>query len=403
MIYWDRGMNVFGASITSSGDGVLSLLKVACSDPGIPDLAGRLVNVFNRLEIGENHKIVLAARFDGAICMELELPKLPHHEMRKALDFELPRHIPVPIDEVIWTFRTVSEGGAGKGAAQSKVRILSVSRKVWDTTISSVAASGIKADVMTHPVMALRNLPSDPEELLDNHDEMGKALSSLSGSDAGPGKFAGLDVISGLPDEQKTGLLVCLLVGEFILQENVSSENLNLSHLPDSMRPQRFRAIRYSAAALFMLVLVLAGTLIFRSWLDARDRYGKIIAEKQRTLAKIDEFKQERLRNKKTDELVKKIRDSNPGNPEVILCLQLLSQKLPSNMWITMFNSRDNEMDVTICTMKDKDAQADLSKLSSLPNFSSFSIRSTRRDGDGTLTIFVHIVYQDKLKRQKNG
>jgi hypothetical protein len=53
--------------------------------------------------------------------------------------------------------------------------------------------------------------------------------------------------------------------------------------------------------------------------------------------------------------------------------------------------------------MKDKDVQSDLSKLNGIPIFSSFNIRSTRRDGDGTLTIFAHITYQSKFKRQKGN
>jgi hypothetical protein len=169
------------------------------------------------------------------------------------------------------------------------------------------------------------------------------------------------------------------------------------------VRPQRFRAVRYSAAALFVLILMLGAILVARNWWDARARYGTIIAEKQRITSQINEFKQERFKNKKIDELIRKIDETDPGNPEILQCLQTLSEKLPSNMWITMFSTKDESIDLTICTTKDKDAQADLSKLNGIPIFSSFSIRSTRRDSDGTLTIFVHIVYQSKFKRQKGN
>jgi len=406
VVYWDKDKNVFGTGISSSKDGKIKVLQTACSDSRIPDFPGRLLDVCNRLEPGENQRIILASRFEGAICIELNFPKLNHSEMQKALDFELPRHIPVPMEEVIWNYRVLEEiPGEDRNQLHSKVRILAVNRKSWDSVLSDIVASGVKADTVIHPLMVFSHLPEDPESMLDNPDELLKllAVETASGSDMSS-KFTGLEKLEGLSSNQRTGLLICLIIGEYVLQGISSPESLSLSRLPDILSPQRFRAIRYSAAVLFMVVLMLGTVLLARNWLDARARYGRITKEKQRISSKIDEFKQERLRNKKIDELIKKIGETNPGNSEVLQCLQILSQKLPSNMWISMFSSRDDEIDVTICTMKDQTAQADLSKLNGIPLFSSFSIRSTRRDSDGTLTIFVHIVYQGKFKRRKaNG
>ena len=385
----------------------MAVLRTAFPDPRISGFSAKLLDVRNKLSPGESHKIILASRFEGAICIELNLPKLPQAEMQKALWFELPRHIPVPVEELAWTYRIVGEiPGETKISTLSKVRILAVSRKSWDSTVAGIASSEIKADAATHPLMVFSSLPDNPEFMLDDPDELLKLFpgggDSATAGDAGlNAKFAGLEGFADFSVKQKAGLLVCLLIGEFILRGTASPESLNIAPLPDSLRPQRFRAARYSAAALFVLILMLGTVLIARSWWDARARYGRVIAEKQRITSKINEFKKERFKNKKIDELIKKIDETDPGNSEIIQCLQTLSQKLPSSMWITMFSTKDDDIDLTICTTKDKDAQADLSKLSGIPIFSSFSIRSTRRDSDGTLTIFVHIAYQNKFKRKK--
>lgn len=403
VIYWDRDKDICGAAVSVADGGKIAVLQTAFSDPRVPDFSARLLQVCNSLNPGESHKIILASRFEGAICVELNLPKLPQAEMLKALGFELPRHIPVPIEEITWTYRIVGElSGEAKAPAVSKVRILAVSRKSWDSTVAEITTSGIKADAATHPLMVLNSVPDNPENILDDPDELLKYFPGTGSGDWNLNtKFAVIESFGNLPVKQKAGLLVCLLIGEFILRGTAAPESLNIAPLPDTVRPQRFRAIRYSAAAMLILVLLLGSVLVARSWWDARARYGKIIAEKQRIASKINQFKQERLKNKKIDELIRKIDETDPGNSEILQCLQTLSQKLPSNMWITMFSTKDEDIDVTICTTKDKDAQTDLSKLSGIPIFSNFSIRSTRRDSDGTLTIFAHIVYQSKFKRQK--
>jgi len=408
VIYWDRDKDIFGAEISAAEGGKMIVRQTVFSDPGIPSFSARLLHVCDTLSPGENHRIILASRFEEAICIELNLPKLPQAEMQKALGFELPRHIPVSIEGITWTYRIIGEmPGETKNSTLSKVRILAVSRKSWDSAVAEITGSEIKADAVTHPLMVFNSLPDNPEFMLDDPDELLKLFPGGVGAAKDGGlnaKFAGLEGFGNLSAKHKAGLLVSLLIGEFILREAAAPESLNIAPLPDTMRPRRFRASRYSAAALFILVLLLGTVLIARSWWDARARYCRIIVEKQRIVSKINEFKQEGAKNKKIDELIRKIDGTEPGNSEIIQCLQALSQKLPSSMWITMFSTKDDDIDLTICTMKDKDAQADLSKLSGIPVFSSFSIRSTRRDSDGTLTIFVHIVYQSKFKRQKaNG
>ncbi len=410
VIYWDKDKDVFGAEISAAEGGKMIIGQTVFSDPLVPDFSARLVHVCAALKPKENHSIILASRFEEAICIELNLPKLPQAEMQKALGFEMPRHIPVSIDGMAWTYRIIGEVPAETAISTlSKVRILAVSRKSWDSTVSQITGAEIKADAVTHPLMVFNTLPDNPEFILDDPDELLKLFPGVQDDSAKLGhsglsaKFSGLEGFGNLAAKQKSGLLVCLLIGEFILRGTASPESLNIAPLPDTVRPQRFRAFRYSAAALFILVLMLGTVLIARSWWDARSRYSRIIVEKQRIASKISEFKQERFKNKKIDELIKKIDETEPGNAEILQCLQTLSQKLPSSMWITMFSTKDEDIDVTICTTKDKDAQSDLSKLGGMPIFSNFSIRSTRRDSDGTLTIFVHIVYQGKFKRQKTN
>jgi len=406
-IYWDKDGNIFGASVSKGEGGRIVVLKAVFSDPKITDFSDSLLDVYNRLAPGESHTIILASRFEGAICMDLNLPNLPHAEMEKALSFELPRHIPVPVEEITWSYRIIGNvREEGKPSSLVKVRIMAVSRKSWDSSVAGIVDSGIKADSATHPFMVFNVLPDNPEFILEDPNELLKLFPGMP-EDVSHDKvhlsqkFSGLEGFLNYTPVQKTGLLVCLLIGESILDGTVSPDNIKISSLPDIVRPQRFRLVRYSAAALLIVVLLLGAVLLARNWWDVRTRYGQITAEKQRISAKINEFKQERLKNKKIDELIKKIDETEPGNYELIQCLSALSQKLPSSMWITMFSTRDDEMDLTICTTKDQSAQTDLAALNNIPIFSNFSIRSTRRDSDGTLTIFVHIVYQSKFKRQK--
>jgi len=407
VIYWDKDGNIFGASVSKGAGGRISVQQSVFSDPGIPDFSERLLELFNRLAPGESHTIILASRFEGAICMDLNLPNLPHAEMEKALSFELPRHIPIPVEEIAWSYRILGNAKEeGKSSSLAKVRIMAVSRKSWDSAVGEIVRSGIKADSATHPFMVFNSLQDNPEFILDDPNELLKLFPGMPEDVSHETvnmseKFSGVEGFPGYTPVQKSGLLVCLLIGGFILDGTATPEKIKIASLPVTVNPQRFRLVGYSAAALLVVVLLLGTVLLARNWWDVRTRYGRIIAEKQRINAKINELKQERLKNKKIDELIKSIDETEPGNNELIRCLFALSQKLPPSMWITMFSTRDDEMDLTICTMKDQSAQSDLSALNNIPLFSNFSIRSTRRDSDGTLTIFVHIVYQNKFKRQK--
>ncbi len=409
-MYWDKDGNIYGASVSKGREpGKIAVLQTAFADSKIPVFPDRLRDIYNRLAPGESHTIIMASRYEGAICMELNLPNLAYAEMQKALSFELPRHIPVPLEEVVWSYRTIGlVQEQGVPPSHVRIRVIAVSRKSWDSAVAGIVDSGIKADAATHPLMVFNSLPDNPEFILEDPGEMLKLFPGMPAdvSIERPQlseKFVGLEGFLNYTPAQKTGMLICLLIGETILNGTLTPDNIRISPLPDVVRPQRFRLVRYSAAALLAFVLLLGMVLLARNWWDARTRYGKIITEKQRVAVKINEFKQERLKNKKIDELIKKIDDTNPGNAEIFQCLLVLSQKLPTSMWISMFSTRDDEMDLTICTMKDKDAQTDLSVLNTIPMFSNFSIRSTRRDSDGTLTIFAHIVYQSKFKRQKVG
>ncbi len=407
VIYWDALKNVSGVTLSRGDGGRLAVVQTAFSNPEIQDLPARLLDVCARLGSGENFKIILAGRFEGAICMDLTLPKLSPVEMQKALGFELPGHIPVPLEEMTWCYRAGAEIPGENGASSHmKVRVVCVNRKSWEAALAEIAASGIKIDALTHPYLVLGALPDNPESVLDDHQELMKffhGAEELQGMDRISRIFSGLEVMDGISQAQKTGLMACLLIGESVMDSDRAPSTLNIAPLPDSLRPQRFRAVKYSAAALLALVLVLGFIFLCRCWWDARARYGKLIDEKHRIAVKINEFKLERVKNKKIDELIKKIEDTNTGNADILQCLNVLSQKLPSSMWISMFSTRDDEIDLTVCTMKDKDAQTDLSALNSIPMFANFSIRSTRRDSDGTLTIFVHIVCQGREVKDKDG
>jgi len=168
---------------------------------------------------------------------------------------------------------------------------------------------------------------------------------------------------------------------------------MSLFPLPQSLEPVRFRFLKTAFIFLVVANVLLALLLCASHSADSRRRLSVLKEEKSRIDAELFKIAQEEARNRELDEFMKRMSGTDPGDAEIVAALLSLTRNLPSHIRISNFSSRAREIDLSISTNNDKGVQADLSKLNSLPEFSKVSIKNTRRDRDGSLTVYLKLTH----------
>jgi Tfp pilus assembly protein PilN len=334
---------------------------------------------------------------EGAVNLDIEVPKLSRQEIKKALGFELQRQVPVPVENLVWTYRVT-----GHSANKTKVRIFAVKEEIWNKFLDALIQSGIKCDALLHPIFC-EGLSSEGE--LDAINEFYEELWHVS-SEAAPNSSVIERIKSLLKGDaaesakagSSAGFFMSLVLASYATGNTFRTDRALYLPLPKQLLLARFKFLKNAFAALSSLTFFLLFLLCFRHVFDARERFAEITSEQRRVESEILRLNQEEMREKEIDDFMKKLKDSDPGDAEIIAALLSLTKNLPPHMWISMFSSRGDEIDLTVSTRRDKDAQAELSKLNQLGEFSNVSTKNTRRDSDGTLTIYLKMTHKKDIR-----
>ena len=327
-----------------------------------------------------------------------------------AFAFEIPRHLALPQEECLWTFRKFIHGKNAEG--KSKVRIWALPRKEWENTVAIVADSGIKLDYIVNPFMAenesVSELPFYLPQLEKNlvfafNQDHFREMQFVSDAEKQQERFKGfIDArvewdtsIQELADKDQ--YFPCIMLALFALANDFSANRNFLPELPQSILPSRCRNLKIAAIILGIVSVIAVLGLGFRNWSDSYSRLVAVKTEKGRVLKSIEKIRKSNISNRETDLTVKKIYEASPGNPEILQCLHFLSEALPENMYLQEFNSSGNTVELAIRTGGEGDTDSIAWNKTKL--YSPENVRK-RRNSDGSSDIYLKIICKtpDEIK-----
>ncbi len=399
IIMWDGNFSVRAFCARKKSAKEILVLKTFSSSGTWENLASRLSAVRAEFNPSAEQVVILGGNLDGAFNVDLKIPKIPAHEIRNALSFELQRQLPLPVESLLWCYR-ISENLENS----YRMRVFAVREEFWNKVLTVLLESGIKFDAFIHPAFCE---DSSAEFDLDavNHfyeklmQDFSKEVPVFPSSTAT--SFFAASELKFNDDGAKQldcGAFACRALFAHVLVHDVLRRIMSPFQVPQSLRPVRFKFLKISFLMLLLINILFAVTLCVRHANDARHRFGELKRENTKINAELLKIAQEDMLSKDMDTFMKRISGVDIGETDMVGALLSLTKNLPSYIWISAFNARGNDIELTILTRNENGVQAELSKLNSLPDFSNVSIKNTRRDRDGSLAVYLKLTYEKEGK-----
>ncbi len=399
-ITWDREFNIYAVLTEKRDKSALSLIKsCSSSDDSLP-FAERLSRISDELGGSINDPLILGGYIPGSISVELSMPKLPSHELTNALSYEITRHLPFDPRDNLLFYRQINR--LDKTAAQTHLRILSIKRKSWESLLGNLTASGIKADTVTHPFMAVDPILSGNSVQLETIEPDFCLIPSLDG------KFRTIENSSNLePEDHIMDLLVgskiasefrpAILLAAYGLTDNFSCDQPTLCTLPSIMIPQRHRLLKFATAALIIAALGLSLGGVYRSWSSNISRLGRINREKARAARLLEKAKTLTGSQREQAKIIETMNKAVKGGPNVLKLTRELAVRLPRDMWLTSLKVNEKSVSLKI------NASGSTSSISTILNridgLMVKNLRKTSRRGGESV---LYITLEESVRKMKS-
>lgn len=119
-VSWDDKYRVVGAVAERNRNAEKPVLTGLCHATSDHTFSEQLAEVYNQLMSPEIEAVILGGHIEDAVCFDLSMPKLPSHELKNALEFELPRQLPCTTDNLTVFHRRI---GGKDDAALSRMMV----------------------------------------------------------------------------------------------------------------------------------------------------------------------------------------------------------------------------------------------------------------------------------------
>lgn len=411
---WDATAAVRAVRLRRGADGRLQVQAIAKADQG--SFGANLIAVREAIAPLEGEVIIAGGNLPGAVCFDHDFPAMSLADLPQAIGFELPRRIPLPAEELRYSWRALP----GDAGGSLRIRILALSLRDWDQFLVELAASGWRIDAMVSPWMAVDPLLGAHAEVaipgLDegfvfgrDPDGAGKRVMALGGPMTEfdpPAVLAELGVESSTaPAALRTSVdgdaehwLSAVLLAAYGLSPAWSRDRAGLLSLPGDLHPVRFQLQRAAFMVIAGLTILFALALVGRLALEARREFNALAKERQETLRQVQEFEVRNRAMEPVDAVICELGQVDPGIAEMLACFQQLTVRIPETMSLIQFNSRGNIVELNLRLAGDGDE-----KLAELESGGRFVIshRQTRRNTDGTNNVFLRLTDQSSGLRGK--
>lgn len=404
---WDKNNSVYGVVLSKKGRKIQIKDFASNNEAGLT-FSQRLSSVYKALNGDTSELTVVGGYIQGALTFSVDVPNLKPTELKKFLEFEIPRYIPGSIDDFVWTFRPVIYPDADKNKI-TKAKILVVKRSLSDEIFNCLVDSQIKYDAALTPFFVI-----DPLYMAFNlymegmdakfysnasYEEEGWLLSELPAEEVQREAIIEETLFAFQRYEEGLGenlphYIPALIMAEYALNPDFPKESKNYFPVPAPCKPKRFKGLKNLTFLLVGVFVLLACVYLIR---ETYDNHLIISAQQKeiKELTKIQKVMKSKFQSqKKNDDYIQILIAAQPETIDALSFLDYLSKVTPADTWANYLNIYGDSANLTMQTRGDADKLT-----AALYRSQDYTLQNSRKNksADGTEYIYLNIV-----KKQTN-
>ncbi len=361
----------------------------------------------------------------GCGIADIDAPDLTADEEKNFLNYELPRHAPMPIENLFWCHRRLPDADddteTGGGCL---LRMAYMTEKTWSKWLEiagETSDSGVDAllppAAALDPVLGKRDFIAGTGEKgrfyrattdADNHRTIVPATEDETDGFGANSKHPlelerlNLGGLETLPPREQATFAGALVLAMYALDDSFVQDRKNYLPLPKSLRPKHRGRWRRVALALLVYTAVIGVLVLGRYGVRAKSVLDEMGRMQRDVAARIAEIESGRARRDIVNELDDSFDELNLPQPSLPGSLAELTRLLSDEYWVSNFQWDAGRIDAEIRAPVD-----DLSfieRLEASPKFSDVALTRKVTDADNQVVMNLQImaVLQDRSKPGRN-
>ena len=344
------------------------------------------------------NRIVVTAQIEQSGIFELRMPKLNHEDLRHAVEHELSKYVPLPLEDIVWSCRFIPDDNDESKNHLNRVRVVFMLRDNWTKFISEFQIRQLHIDSFINPFMAVDPFAAGEDVALSTIDDEHVFLSGADGlrkmcfaENIKPNAEHQDQVSDGFvwneDIPEKDDYFICMLVAEYVMSGDYDQYERKLAlPLPQGLIPQRNKLLKWFSVVNGIAALICLGLLLYQ----AREKVYCVYVEQRNAInlieTKIRNVQKQNAVSKKNEKLYKKIEDAVPENLNPLRVMAFMAQKLPKHIWIRSYNMSSDKIHLSLTSSKDPG-----NLMSSLRNGELYNIENIRKSRryDGTYYLYL--------------
>lgn len=419
-LYWNKAGAVYGVrvSIKNQKLQVLDSAAIEMEDEGFARAFSR---VTEKLLQPSTHLIVAGGSLESNVCFDLSVPPMAAADIKQAIQYELPRHIPCDPMEMVVSYRILDPGSEEENANRMLIRVYAVLKKDWNELVTEFTSYRIKIDAFLHPYLVMDPILSSIDELyLPDVDEdfiyarqkdsecrqmvlsQAEARFETKPDASTLPQAMNYDSVHGKVKDELSHYIPPMMLAAYGLGKEFLEGKNQLVPLPREMVPERFRRLRISFAILLVFTVLLLLGLTGRFWWDSWSRLRKLQQEKQIIDLRVKKLTESNGKLTTIDELIKEIEEAKVGSSRIAKTLHMLSMTIPKDMWLVYMSSRETSIDISVKSGSGQKSVAALLSLLNAKKGYKAKLSHSNVGRDGTSNFYINLTFMPPPTEQGN-
>ena len=357
-----------------------------------------LASALNSLNVRSCNRIVVTAQIEQSGIFELRMPKLNHEDLKHAVEHELVKYVPLPLEDIVWSCRVVPDENDESENHLNRVRVVFMLWDNWTKFISEFQIRELHIDSFINPFMAVDPFGAGKDVALPEIDDKHVFLSDAGGLR----KMCSAENIRQNTEQQKRisecfvwneeipekdDYYICMLVARYVMNGDYDQYEKKLAlPLPQGLMPRRNKLLKWFTVVNGIAALLCLGLLLYQ----AREKVYCVYVEQRNAISlietKIRNVQKQNAVSKKNEKLYKKIEGAVPVSLNPLRIMAFLAQKLPKYIWIRSYNMSSEKIHLSLTSSKDPG-----NLMSALRNGKLYNIENIRKSRryDGTYYLYL--------------
>ena len=357
-----------------------------------------LASALDSLNARSCNRIVVTAQIEQSGIFELRMPKLNHEDLKHAVEHELVKYVPLPLEDIVWSARVVPEQNEDPENHLNRVRVVFIKRENWTKFISDFQIRQLHIDSFINPFMAVDPFGAGEDVALPEIDDKHVFLSGADGLR----KMCFAENIRQNLEQQKRisecfvwneeipekdDYYICMLIAGYVMSGDYDQYEKKLAlPLPQGMMPRQNKLLKWFTVVNGIAALLCLGLLLYQ----AREKVYCVYVEQRNAISlietKIRNVQKQNAVSKKNEKLYKKIEGAVPVSLNPLRIMAFLAQKLPKYIWIRSYNMSSEKIHLSLTSSRDPG-----NLMSALRNGKLYNIENIRKSRryDGTYYLYL--------------